>query len=175
MIIGIVAAKKESTRFPGKNAYWLDGVPLFWRSVQPLLDSSRIDKVYVTTDSHYIRDYCKFHSVPVIWRTPNASRPDDKLINIFRFVYYSIEEQPDIVVRIMANCPGHTGKGVDDAIDRFIEFDFKELRSFNGDGEESGLVVYSKEIMETNEDVSYYLGCVIDKVKEIHFEEDLSE
>ncbi len=57
----------------------------------------------------------------------------------------------------------------------YLNGDFKELRSFNSDGEESGLVIYSKDIMETNEDVSYYLGCVIDDVKEIHFKEDLSE
>lgn len=175
MIIGIVAAKKESTRFPGKNEEYYKGVPLFWHSVQPLLDAKKVDKVYVTTDSSYITKYCAYVGTSVIWRHPNASRPDDKLINIFRFVYYSIEEQPDIVVRIMANCPGHTGDSVDKAITLFQDGDFKELRSFNGDGEESGLVIYSKDIMESNEDVSYYLGCVVDDVKEIHFKEDLSE
>lgn len=175
MIIGIVAAKEESARFPGKNIEYYKGAPLFWHSVQPLLDAKQIDKVYVSTDSAYITKYCAFAEVPVIWRNPNAARPDDKLINIFRFVYYSIEEQPDIVVRIMANCPGHTGESVDKSITLFLDGEFKELRSFNGYGEESGLVIYSKEIMESNEDVSYYLGCVIDDVREIHFKEDLSE
>lgn len=175
MIIGIVAAKENSGRFPGKNIHLLKNIPLFWHSVQPLLDAKKIDKVYVATDSSYIKKYCEFAEVPVIWRHINASRSDDKLINIFRFVYYSIKEQPDIVVRIMANCPGHTGEMVDNAIDIFQDGNFKELRSFNGQGEESGLVVYSKEVMETNEDVSYYLGCVVDDVHEIHFKEDLNE
>ena len=59
MILGLVAAKDNSNRFPGKNKHIYDGAPLFWHSVQPLLDSEKVDDVYVITDSDYIKFYCE--------------------------------------------------------------------------------------------------------------------
>ena len=53
--------------------------------------------------------------------------------------------------------------------------DLFEVRSFNSSGEESGLMVFSKKIMESNQDVSYYVGCSVDRVVEIHYEEDLEK
>ena len=58
MVVGIVAAKENSNRFPGKNNYMVDGEPMFWHSVKPLLDSDKVDDVYVITDSDYIKSYC---------------------------------------------------------------------------------------------------------------------
>ena len=146
MIIGVVAAKKDSIRFKDKNIYKIEGVPLFWHSVQPMIDSELVNKVYVATDSEYIMDYCHNEGgyifnrrkpnypsskVVVMWRHPNASRSDDKLINIIRYVYYSIPESCHIVVRIMANCPGHTAESVDATINLMRRKNLKEVRSFN--------------------------------------------
>ena len=46
-VIGIICAKGESARFPGKNKHVHDGTPLFWHSVRPLLESKLVDDVYV--------------------------------------------------------------------------------------------------------------------------------
>ena len=62
MILGLVAAKDNSNRFPGKNKHIHNGEPLFWHSVKPLLDS-KIDDVYVITDSNYIKSYCEERNV----------------------------------------------------------------------------------------------------------------
>jgi len=175
MIIGIVTTKKKSRRFPNKNAHFVDGAPLFWHSVQPLLDAKTIDKVYVATDSFFIASYCSVRNVPVIWRNVNATIPEDKLITIIRFVYYSIEEKCDIFVTIMPNCPGHTGRDVDKAVNLLRERNLREVRSFDNDGEENGLIVYRSDLMETNDDVSYYMGCIINNAKDIHYKEDLDE
>ena len=175
MIAGIVAAKKGSKRFPNKNIFEINGKPMFWHSVQPMIDSCLVDDIYVVTDSSYIKKYCENRNVNVIWRNVNACHPDDKLINIIRFVYYSIPKEYDIIVSIMANCPGHTALTVDKSINVLLNNKLKEVRSFNNLGEESGIAVYSKELMKTNADVSYYMGASFDTVNEIHFEADLSE
>lgn len=174
MNIGIIAAKDNSNRFPGKNKFTVNGAPLFWSSVRPLLESKLIDKVYVATDSDYIKEYCESRDVSVIWRTKNASRDEDKLINILRYAHYCIEEECKTVTTIMANCPGHTPEHVDKAILLLNDKKLKEVRSFNQEGEESGLMVFAKEVIQVNSDVSYYVGCVIDNVKEIHYREDLT-
>ena len=95
MILGLVAAKENSNRFPGKNKYILDGKPLFWYSVEPLLQSELIDDLYVVTDSEFIQNYCLERNVKTIWRPKNATRDEDKLINILRFAYF-----PKIIIPI---------------------------------------------------------------------------
>ena len=47
MTYGIVVAKKNSNRFKNKNITDLNGYPLFWHSVKPLIDSDKVDKVFV--------------------------------------------------------------------------------------------------------------------------------
>ena len=168
-----MAAKSNSNRLPNKNILPLSGKPMFWHSVEPLLKSRLIEKVYVATDSEYIKKYCEENSVSVIWRPKNASRDEDKLINILRYAYYSIEEECDTVTTIMANCPGHTVEDVDRAISMLREKNLKEVRSFNNEGQENGLMTFSSSIMDTNIDVSYYIGCLINAVKEIHHKEDI--
>ena len=175
MIVGIVAAKGNSKRFPGKNLYSVDNVPMFWHSVLPLIKSQSVDKVYVATDSLEIKNFCETRDVPVIWRGPNASRDEDKLITILRFGYYSLSEDPDAVVTIMANCPGHTAEAVDKVVKLLVDNNLNEARTFSSDGQESGLMVFSKKILQSNQDISYYIGATTEDVKEIHYLEDLDE
>ena len=66
MIVGMVAAKSNSNRFKNRNKYLLNGLPLFWHSVNPMLKSPSIDKVYVLTDSKEILDYCNKNKVDMI-------------------------------------------------------------------------------------------------------------
>ena len=168
MILGLVAAKDNSNRFPAKNKYIHNGDPLFWHSVKPLLDS-KADDVYVITDSDYIKSYCEERNVGVIWRPKNASRDEDKLINIIRFGYYCLDKEYDVVVSVMANCPGNTKEKL------MQNNKLKEVRSFTRAGEENGVMILSKNIIESNCDISYYIGSIQTTGKEIHYEEELNE
>ena len=174
MILGLVAAKDNSNRFPGKNKYIFEKVPLFWHSVQPLLDSDKINDVFVITNSEFIKSYCEKRNVSVIWRSKNSSRDEDKLINILRYAYYTLDKEYDIIVSIMANCPGHSKKEINEAISFLSKNNLREVRSFNN-GQEAGLMVLSKEIMENNYDISYYIGSVNTDAREIHVKKDLYE
>ena len=173
MILGLIAAKDNSNRFPGKNKHIHNGEPLFWHSVKPLLDSDKVDDVYVITDSDYIKSYCEERNVGVIWRPKNASRDEDKLVNILRFGYYSLDVDYDVIVSLMANCPGHSTNIIDDGIDLLQNKKLREVRSFNKDGEESGVLIFSKEILQNNFVISYYIGGLISDIKEIHYREEI--
>jgi len=175
VFVGLIAVKKDSKRFKNKNIHPVNGVPMFWYSVAPLLKSSQVDDVYVLTNSEYVVEYCKDRGVNTIWRPENASRSEDKMVNVLRYGYYNLEKSYDGVITIMANCPGHNVDQVNTAINRMVDQKLDEVRSFNHLGEESGLIIFSKKIMESNQDVSYYMGCTIDEVIEIHYESDLDK
>jgi len=173
MILGLVAAKDNSNRFPGKNKFIHNGEPLFWHSVKPLLDSKLVDDVYVITDSKYIKKYCQERGVGIIWRPKNAAKDNDKLITILRYGYYNLDAEYESVVSIMANCPGHTSDDIDVSIKRLEDNKLKEIRSFDHNGIENGIMVLTKKILESNIDISYYLGSITTNAKEIHYKGEL--
>ena len=175
MIVGIVACKAHSKRFPNKNKFLLNGEPLFWHSVKPLIDSTKIDHVYVATDSEYIRDYSVERGVEVIWRPKNASEDEAPLLSVLRVAYYSLNQQFDMIVTIMANCPGHMAVDVDRAVSLMQIGKFREIRSFNKNGEESGLMIFNPLIITQGMEISSHIGCTYSDTKEIHFLEDIDE
>ena len=73
----------------------------------------------------------------------------------------------------MANCPGHHSQDINRAVNLLQKNNLKEVRSFNDNGEENGILVLSKKIMESNNDISYYMGNIQTQAKEIHYKEDL--
>jgi len=173
MTLGLIAVKEHSQRFSGKNFVEVKGKPLFWHAVEPLRDCRLIDHVFVVTDSIDVLEYCKKRDVRTIWRPKNAARDDDKLINVLRYGYYSLDKEYDIVVSIMANCPGHTVETVEKAIKLLKRENLWEVRSFNDNGSESGILVLRREILEDNRDISYYIGGVVSNVREVHHRVDL--
>lgn len=172
-VLGLVAAKENSNRFPNKNIHKVNGVPMFMNSVQPLLDSELITDVYVITDSDYIKSYCLENNIGVIWRPKNATRDEDKLITILRFAYYNLDIEYDVVVSLMANCPGNQTSDINKGITTLQSHKLKEVRGFDQNGVENGLMILDKSIIQSNRDVSYYLGAVTTNGTEIHYKEDL--
>lgn len=173
MILGVVAAKHDSKRLPGKNRIPVRGRPLFWHSVQPLLDATLVDQVCVATDSDEIREYAEARNVGVVWRPKNAARPDAPLLSVLRFALESSDEEYSFVASIMANCPGHVGTTVDEAIRMAQKQSLREVRSFNREGAESGLLVLTREAVLESASISVYMGAIASDVNEIHVQEDL--
>ena len=175
MTVGLVAAKSNSNRFKNKNNYILNGYPLFWHSVLPLLKSSSIDKVYVLTDSKEILEYCNKKKVDVIWRKKNATEDEEPLLNILKFAYMSLDIEYEFIVTIMANCPGHNSQAVEEGINMIKSGNFQEIRSFNDKNEESGLMIFHKNVIKKYHQISSHIGLLNSNAKEIHIKKDLDE
>ena len=175
MTVGFVAAKENSNRFKNKNKFILNGFPLFWHSVLPLMNAPSIKKVYVLTDSVYISNYCKKNDIDVIWRKKNATKDEEPLLNILKFAYLNLDNEYKFIATIMANCPGHSSEDVEKAIDLIKTGQFKEVRSFNDKNEESGLMVFQNSVITNYSQISSHIGLVNSNAKEIHVKEDLDE
>ena len=172
--VGIVIAKDTSKRFPGKNKHIVDGEPLFWHSVKPLKESQGIDDVYVATNSEEIKNYCEQRGVKVIWRGPNVSEDEEPLFSVVKYTYKSLEKSYDTAAVVMANCPGHRITTITDAIHILIKNNLREVRSYDSNGVESGLLVFNTEIFKEDK-ISAYVGAITSDVKEIHRIEDLDD
>lgn len=173
-VMGIVCAKSESVRFPGKNKYIHDGVPLFWHSVRPLIESTLVDDVYVATDSHEIAEYCKKKNINIILRGVNANFTDEPLMGVLNYCIKSVDKKYNAVITIMANCPNHNVVDVDNAIAKFTDnTELKEVRGFDEHGIETGLLLFDSSIVKSNFSISSHIGSVLTEGYEVHYKEDL--
>ena len=62
-IVGVIPARYQSSRFPGKPLADLCGYPLVWWAYQQVKKVPRIDEVYVATDDERIADICNSYSM----------------------------------------------------------------------------------------------------------------
>ena len=171
--IGIVCAKNNSNRFPGKNLYMHHGKPMFYHSVKPLLESQLVDDVYVSTDSDEITKYCKDYRINVIHRNINVTEDEEPLISVLKYSYQTLEISSEYICTIMANCPGHSAKTVDDALRLIKKEKLDEVRSYNDMGLESGLIVLKEDIVLNASRISSHLGLLRSNIREIHYKTDI--
>lgn len=172
-IVGIVVAKHESKRFPGKNFHNIDGKPMFWYNVECLLESKLVDDVVVATDDEEnIKSYCEERGVKVIWRSKNASNSEEPLFDVIKYTYKSLDYPYQTIVNIMANSIGNKVSDVDKCINLLKNNNLKEVRSYSQDGVENGILVLDGDSIYKHE-ISSYTGMVVNGAKEIHYKEEL--
>ena len=173
-VVAVVAAKKNSNRFPGKNLALLGEHPLFWHSVMPLNQSERVDDVYVTTDSEEILKYCHEKDIKTVWRGPNVTNDNEPLLEVLKFAYKAIPESFDILITIMANCPNHTVNDVNAAVDKLKNSEALEVRGFNSEGKESGLMAFRTSVILQSAQISSHIEMIVTKGTEIHYCHELN-
>lgn len=70
-IAGIIPARYNSTRLPGKPLRDILGHPMVWWVYQRVCTVERLDEVYVATDDERIRRVCDENKIPVIMTASN--------------------------------------------------------------------------------------------------------
>lgn len=154
---GIILAKSESFRLPEKNFLPINGVPM-WEHQKNILERC-VDDVYVFGD--------RFGNRP-----PQASMNDEPLFSALKWAYKTLPKRYEVIVCLMANCPQHTPEGINQAISRFFEINCKELRSFDKNGIESGLLIFDEGYLLRKHEISTYQAAIILDSIEIHTQED---
>lgn len=164
---GIVLAKKDSKRLPNKNFLELNGKSTWTYSYDA------IHGVLGSFDTYWIVDSkMMFASVE---RPPAASLPDEPIFSALKWAYKSLPKRYDAIICILANCPQHTPEGVKKAMRRFERLGCDELRSFNKDGTESGLIIVKESYLLSKFEVSTYQAAIELESIEIHTQEDFEK
>ena len=109
--IGIIPARNQSKRFPGKILATLGGVPLISRVLQSARESKLLSEIYIATDDEKIASVVKDYDVKVIMTDSNHKTGTDRVAEAM-----SLIGKFDLVVNIQADEPFMTG----DIIDRVV-------------------------------------------------------
>ncbi|MFI3164484.1 MAG: 3-deoxy-manno-octulosonate cytidylyltransferase [Bacillota bacterium] len=70
-IIGVIPARYESTRFPGKPLANICGKPMIWWVYQQCVKVEELTEVYVATDDKRIEDVCNKYGLNVVMTRNN--------------------------------------------------------------------------------------------------------
>lgn len=102
-VIAHIPARGGSKRVSAKNLRYLAGMPMIGYAIKAALGCSRLDEVYVNTDSDSIAAYADSLGCPVYHRpaelASDTATGDDFTINIIR------AKQMDTLVMISPVCP----------------------------------------------------------------------
>ena len=98
-IIGVIPARYESTRFPGKPLADINGKPMIWHVYQQCKKVEEFDAVYVATDSSKIELACKKLNVEVVMTSDKHKTGTDRVGEVAR------KYPADLIVNIQGDEP----------------------------------------------------------------------
>ena len=83
-IVGVIPARYQSSRFPGKPLVDICGKPMIWWVYQQCLKVPEIDEVYVATDDVRIEEACRKLDIRVIMTSQNHRTGTDRVGEVSR-------------------------------------------------------------------------------------------
>ncbi len=113
-VIGIIPARYQSSRFPGKPVAEIAGIPMIVRVYQSAVQSKLLDTLAVATDDERIKKVCSRYSVPCIMTGECLSGSD----RVYSAVKNSNE---DVIVNIQGDEPLIAPEVIDGVIVPFFQ------------------------------------------------------
>jgi len=101
--IGIIPARYESTRFPGKPLVDIFGKTMIQRVYEKVFQSNLLDEVWVATDDNRIVEHLEHHGIPYILTETNISTGTERCLIAARKLGYLSSE--DILINIQGDEP----------------------------------------------------------------------
>ena len=116
-VIGLIPARWESSRFPGKPLAEIDGIAMIQRVYEQCLMSKKLYSVIVVTDNVAIHQYCRDNFMEVVMVEDDVDTGTDRIALAVRNMYgirYS-----DIFINIQGDEPVINPEAIDKMIDTF--------------------------------------------------------
>jgi len=140
-----------------------------------MISSKHINKIYVSTDSDYIRDLVarNYRDVAILDRPSNLAEDDVPSQAVFKHLAELLDF--DILVNVQANSPQVETENIDAGIDLLLENNLWEVRSVSRNGLENGAFWILTKRAIFWDGLSVYFGVVNDDAIDIHTQEELDK
>ena len=98
-IIGVIPARYQSSRFPGKPLAEICGKPMIWWVYQQCRKVEDFDAIYVATDNNQIVETCRQHNIEVIMTSDKHKTGTDRIGEVARMI------PADLIVNVQGDEP----------------------------------------------------------------------
>jgi 3-deoxy-manno-octulosonate cytidylyltransferase (CMP-KDO synthetase) len=114
--IGIIPARMQSTRFPGKALALINGIPMLKRVYDSITESNLITPYYVATDSPEICETCERLEMEYIITSPDCRNGTERAADAMRQLS---NREDDVVVIVQVDEPMVKGWMLDELVAAF--------------------------------------------------------
>ena len=98
-VLGVIPARYQSTRLPGKPIVDICGKPMIWWVYQTVKKCDYLSDVVVATDNPLIEEVCKKYDMNVLMTSENHSTPTSRLYEV------STKMDSDLYLLVMGDEP----------------------------------------------------------------------
>ena len=81
-VLGVIPARLESTRLPGKPLRAICGRPMLAWVYENARQAACLDHLLVATDSHEVESYCREHGIPAMMTSPEHRSGTDRVAEV---------------------------------------------------------------------------------------------
>jgi len=120
-IIGIIPARMESSRFPGKPLAKINDIPMIGHVYFRSKMSTLLDDVYIATCNEEIKNYVNSINGKPIMTSTKHKRASDRIAEALLKIEKNTGEKTDIVVMIQGDEPMIFPEMIDEAVKPFLE------------------------------------------------------
>lgn len=121
MIAALLLGREGSVGFPGKNVYPVLGRPLMEYPLLAALHSSKVDAVYVSTDSERIKQIGRQHGAGIIDRPDylctKEALGEDAYVHGYQYIRDTLQQEIEMMVLLFCNAPAILPATIDAGIE----------------------------------------------------------
>ena len=132
-IVSVIPARGGSKGLPGKNIRPIMGEPLIGHTIRQSLNSKRVDRTFVSTDSAEIGQVAEQCGAEVIWRPAAISGDQASSEAALHHAIHDLKRResyvPDLVVFLQCTSPVRSRHDIDAAIELMIDSNADSLLS----------------------------------------------
>ena len=115
-ILGVIPARGGSKGVPGKNIKLLGGKPLIAHAIDCAIESGKLSRIVVSTDSEEIASVAEKYGAEVILRPSDLATDSSNVVTAVKHVLEVLQEDFDIIVLLQPTAPLRTGSQLNEVI-----------------------------------------------------------
>lgn len=121
-VLAIIPGRGGSKGVKGKNIRIIDGLPLIAYAINSAIESKKLSRFIVNTDSDEIEQVARDYKADVYRRLPELGSDSASIVPVILETIEALEQKGeffDVVVLLQITSPIRTGKNVDEVIEMF--------------------------------------------------------
>ncbi len=133
-VLGIIPARRDSKRVPGKNIRLLAGKPLIVYTIEAALKANSINRLIVSTDDREIADIAKQYGAEVPFLRPSELAEDNVpdqpvFVHALQWLKEHNSYEPDAIMHLRPTTPFKKPQTIDNVVQKMINVNADVVRT----------------------------------------------
>jgi 3-deoxy-manno-octulosonate cytidylyltransferase (CMP-KDO synthetase) len=120
-VVGIIAARMASTRFPGKPLVQIQGMPMLGHVYYRALAAEHVDEVWIATCDQEIIDYARLIGAGAVLTRDTHERATDRIAEALPYIEERTRRRVDVAVLVQGDEPMLVPRMLDELVTPMLD------------------------------------------------------